>query len=144
MIYIPKLQQISTSSWVLAQSLDILNRFLSEQIDNGRQVDIIYIEFTIALERMDYRIFLNKIGKFGLSYDIIDLVASYLSNRIHTVFYNGFQSFKYVSIEVVPQGYNMGLFPFLIFNNMEFVLLSLILFFKFSDKVACCKQGSLL
>lgn len=64
---------------------------------------------------MDPGLLLNKLMSFGVSHPLVELLLSYLVDRIQYIQVNGFVSDRYVASYRVPQGSNLR--PFNIFIN---------------------------
>ena len=54
--------------------------YLSNVLDIGGQVDVIYIDFSKAFEKVDHGILLNKLAIFGLSIPLLNFFKSYRVN----------------------------------------------------------------
>lgn len=66
---------------------------------------------------MDHGVLLQKIYRFGLSENIMNLFKSYLQNRFFVVKHDGNTSGKFHASSGVPQGSNLGPLFFLLFIN---------------------------
>lgn len=86
-------------------------------MDEGKQVDVIYIDFEKAFDRVNHNILLEKLNHYHFSPTVIRLLYSYLTNRKQSVVYKEYKSYEYSALSGVPQGSNLGPLLFLLFVN---------------------------
>jgi retron-type reverse transcriptase len=89
-----------------------LTQFLAEALNENKQVDVIYTDFSKAFDRIDHQLLLHKLDRFGFSDQLIKLMCSYLCDRHLFVRVNGFKSGLFRQSTGVPQGSVLG--PFLL------------------------------
>ena len=90
---------------------------ISELMDSGAQVDSIYTDFSSAFDRVDHKILLAKLERFGIFGNLLDWFESYLTKRQQKVVIKGYESPIYFSTSGVPQGSHLGPILFLMFVN---------------------------
>ena len=61
-------------------------------LDKGRQVDVAFLDFSKAFDRVSHPVFLSKLCGFGISGSILQWRESYLSKRQQRVVSDGVSS----------------------------------------------------
>ena len=84
-------------------------------LEEGDNVDSIYLDFLKAFDKCDHGILLYKIKKLGISGKLGVWLHSFLSNRTQTVMIKGQKSTSSVLKSGVPQGSVLGPILFLIY-----------------------------
>ena len=98
-------------------NLVTMTQFLCESLDDQRQVDVVYTDFSKAFDKIDHNLLLQKLETFGMSDSLILLLRSYLENRYLFVKMNGFESKLFKQETGVPQGSVLGPLLFNLFIN---------------------------
>jgi ribonuclease P/MRP protein subunit RPP40 len=116
-------------------SHDILLEFLefvSSYIDRGFPVDVIYLDFQKAFDKVPHRRLMLKINSLGISGSILKWIENWLQDREQKVVMLGSSS-RWIKVKSgVPQGSVLGPLLFLIYiNDIDEVVASKIL--KFAD-----------
>ena len=72
----------------LSQLLELLNKIL-EELEKSNSVDVIYLNFPKAFDKVDHGILLNKLKKIGINGKIGVWIHNFLSKRQQCVAISG-------------------------------------------------------
>ena len=107
---------------------------------SGSDTDAIYLDFAKAFDKVDHRLLIDKLQKYGFNGRIIKWLESFLSNRHQHVVLNGVSSFAALVISGVPQGTVLGPLLFILFiNDMKLCVTGSIIRF-FADDTRILKH----
>lgn len=99
-----------------AQLLEFLEN-ATESIDNGKDVDIIYLDFCKIFDKVAHRRLLLKLEKYGIKRNILAWIKDFLSNRQRRVVIKGEVSDWKDITSGIPQGSVLSPILFLVFIN---------------------------
>ena len=84
-------------------------------LDQGRQVDVVFLDFSKAFDKVNHAVLLQKLCNFGISGSLLQWCESYLSNRRQRVVLDGISSSWSDVSSGVPQSSLLGPLFFVIF-----------------------------
>ena len=121
----------------LSQLLSHYDKILS-LLEQGLNVDVIYLDFSKAFDKLDFHIILKKLKELGITGKLGRWIHSFLTGRNQSVLVNGTRSAPTPVLSGVPQGSVIGplLFLVLIGDIDEFVNYSFLSSFADDTRVA--------
>ena len=100
----------------LTQLLSHIDLIL-QNLQNGMDTDVIYLDYAKAFDKVDHQILLQKLYSYGVRGKLLMWINSYLTNREQTVVINGEHSEPAKVISGVPQGTVLGPVMFIMYLN---------------------------
>ena len=77
-------------------------------MDEGQPVDVIYLDFAKAFDKVPHKRLLEKIAGHGIRGKVLQWITAWLTNRQQRVCLQGFLSNWTIVISGVPQGSVLG------------------------------------
>ena len=108
----PKKHGSSSDRSGLSQLLEHYSKIL-EELEKSNNVDVIYLDFAKAFDKVDHGILLNKLKKVGINGKTGIWIPNFLSNRQQCVVVNGTTSSGVQVRSGVPPRVSVGAPPIL-------------------------------
>ena len=94
----------------LLQHFDLITQMLEE----GKNIDVVYLDFAKAFDKLDFQITLNKLKKLGIQGKVLEWIQAFLTYRKQYVCVDGHSSRHESVLSGVPQGSVIGPLLFLV------------------------------
>lgn len=109
-------------------------------LSKGADTDAIYLDYAKAFDKVDHRLLLDKLRRYGFHEKLLQWIESFLSDRLQNVVLGGISSLAAAIISGVPQGSVLGPLLFILFiNDMQLCVNSSIIRF-FADDTRILKH----
>ena len=126
-----------TGKSCLTNLLEFLE-YATSHVDKGEDIDVIYLDFSKAFDKVPHQRLLHKLKLHGISGYILSWIREWLKDRKQRVTLNGFKSEWQKVLSGVPQGSVLGPLLFIIYlNDLESKLGCKV--FKFADDTKLVK-----
>ena len=117
------------------QLLKVMEEWI-QVIDNGGNIDVIYLDVMKAFDQVPKNRLLTKLSSCGIKKNLLQWIDSFLTNRTLTVLVNGCKSGEGMATSGVPQGSVLGPLLFVIYiNDLPNELLSAVYMFADDTKM---------
>ena len=103
--------------------------YWTKSLDDGNDVDIVYLDFCKAFDCVLHHCILFKLKAYGISGNVLNWIMDFLSNSRQGVNVNGSCSDRSNYISGVPQGSVLGPLLFIVYNDLYLKLSKVILLF---------------
>ena len=91
--------------------------FIYKCLNGNNKVDVIYLDYSKAFDKVDHKVLLEKLKRYGIGGKVLCWIEQFLTNRTQTVQVEGVLSSHQAVVSGVPQGTVLGPILFLLYIN---------------------------
>ena len=91
--------------------------FIYKCLNGNNEVDVIYLDYSKAFDKVDHKVLLEKLKRYGIGGKVLCWIEQFLTNRTQTVRVEGVLSSPQAVVSGVPQGTVLGPILFLLYIN---------------------------
>ena len=91
--------------------------FIYKCLNGNNEVDVIYLDYSKAFDKVDHKVLLEKLKRYGIGGKVLCWIEQFLTNRTQTVQVEGVLSSPQAVVSGVPQGTVLGPILFLLYIN---------------------------
>ena len=88
-----------------------------QALNNDEEVDVIYLDFAKAFDKVDHKVLMAKLQRYGIHGKALDWIREFLVGRQQTVVVEGHKSSFQPVKSRVPQGTVLGPILFVLYIN---------------------------
>ena len=115
--------------------------YLTKSVDEGNSIDILYLDFAKAFDKVPHKRLLAKIKDLNINGNLLKWIENWLTGRRQRVVINGKASNWKLVLSGVPQGSVLGPICFIIFiNDLDLAAILSDMKKKFADDTKILKQ----